>query len=140
MAGVNIRRLAAVDMYGTRGAKRHRRIIRAKLMSFLHPELPQGVGWFDRFEPDSFRWLRALFAWPSNTALAVAGVSRIGNDRTGSRGAQGSERVMFHVVQGQHGLDQGGALARIAAQLGGQHLPVLQAGVPALADAAELGL
>jgi hypothetical protein len=33
MAGVNIRRLAAVDMYGTRGAKRHRRIIRAKLIT-----------------------------------------------------------------------------------------------------------
>jgi hypothetical protein len=33
MAGMNIRRLAAVDMYGTRGAKRRRRIIRAELIT-----------------------------------------------------------------------------------------------------------
>jgi hypothetical protein len=41
-------------------------------MSFLHPELLQRAGWFDRFEPDSFRWFRAFFAWPSNTAGPVA--------------------------------------------------------------------
>lgn len=33
MAGMNFRRLAAVDMYGTRGAKRRRRIIRAELIA-----------------------------------------------------------------------------------------------------------
>jgi hypothetical protein len=33
MAGVNIRRLAAVDMYGARLAKRRRRIIRAELIT-----------------------------------------------------------------------------------------------------------
>ena len=33
MAGVNIRRLAAIDIYGTRLAKRRRRIIRAEFIT-----------------------------------------------------------------------------------------------------------
>lgn len=33
MAGMNVRRLAAVDIYGARGAKRRRRIIRAEFIT-----------------------------------------------------------------------------------------------------------
>ena len=57
--------------------------VRPPLISFIHPELSQGACWFDRIEPDSFRWFRAFFARPSNTALPAVRVSRIGNDRAG---------------------------------------------------------
>src|SRR5690349_22881429 len=88
----------------------------SNIMSFLHPELSQGTPRFDRYGPGSFRCFRALFVRLWNTALVAAPVSRIGNDRAGSRGAQGSERVVFHVMQGQDGLDHGGAAFGVTAQ------------------------
>lgn len=55
-------------------------------------------------------------------------------------GARRGERVVFEVVQGEDGLDDGGAAPRAAPQLRGQGFPVLELRVPALADAAQLGL
>ena len=108
-------------------------------MSFLHPEFPQGGGWFDRSGLGSLCWFRGIFERFPDTAAARVPLLRAGNDRF-RRGADDGERIVFHVVQGQHRLDHRGALLRAAAQLGGQHFPVFQAGVAALADAAELGL
>src|SRR5260370_39251306 len=88
----------------------------------------------------SFRWSqrRAGRGWV--TAVLAVPVLRPGNDRAWLRGAEGGERVVFHVVQGEDGLDHGGALFRPAPQLGGQDFPVLEAGGGALAHAAEPGL
>src|SRR6266511_1802197 len=107
-------------------------------MSLVHPEFSLAMPWFDMIGPGSFRWSRELFERPGGTAARAARVLRPGHDRPGLRGAQGSERVVFHVVQGQDGLDHGGAPLRAAPQLGGQDFPVLQAGVAPLADAAAL--
>src|SRR5260370_8065922 len=75
----------------------------------------------------SFRWSqrRAGRGWV--TAVLAVPVLRPGNDRAWLRGAEGGERVVFHVVQGEDGLDHGGALFRPAPQLGGQDFPVLEA-------------
>jgi hypothetical protein len=110
------------------------------IMSLFHPGFSQLVSLFDRPGPGSFRWSwgRAGRVW--DTAVRGVPVFRSGNDRGGSGGLEGGERVVFHVVQGQDGPDHGGAAFRAAAQLGGQDFPVLQAGVAAFADAAQLGL
>src|SRR5450756_35031 len=110
------------------------------IMSFFHPELSQGPARFDRPGRGSFRWFRELFEHLRDTALPTASASQPGNDQALSRGAQGGERVVFHVVQAQDGLDHRGTPLRVAAQLGGQDFPVFQPGVAAFADAAELGL
>ncbi len=57
-----------------------------------------------------------------------------------SGGAQRGERVVLEVVQGEDGLDDGGAAFRAAPQLGGQGLPVLELRVSSFANAAQLGL
>jgi hypothetical protein len=58
-------------------------------MSFLHPEFPQGGGWFDSSGLGSLSWFWGVFECFSNTAVARVPLSRIGNDQGGSRGAQG---------------------------------------------------
>jgi hypothetical protein len=109
-------------------------------MSILHPEFPLRGGRFDKFGPGSSPWLPGVFECLPNTGLAMLPGLQTGNDQRSSRGAQGGGRVVLHVMQGQHRLDHGGALPRLAAQLAGQHFPVLQARIAALAHAPELGL
>ena len=48
MAGMNVRRLAAIDMYGSRGAVRRRRIIRAEFITGAAVMVAFGV-WLTAF-------------------------------------------------------------------------------------------
>jgi hypothetical protein len=97
---------------------------RPSLLSFLHPEFPQGGG---RFE--DLAWVLCAGSGGYSSAYRIRRWRgwpqlRTGNDPVRSRGAQGGERVIFHVMQGQDRLDHGGAVLRAAAQLAGQHFPV----------------
>jgi hypothetical protein len=69
------------------------------VVSFLHPEFPQGTGRFDRSGLGSLPWLRGIFECCRGTVAAGVLLLRPGNDWGWSRGAQGGERVVLHVVQ-----------------------------------------
>lgn len=59
MAGMNVRRLAAIDMYGSRGAVRRRRIIRAEFITGAAVMVAFGV------------WLTAFSAGLGGRALGI---------------------------------------------------------------------
>ena len=66
MAGVNVRRLAAIDMYGARGATRRRRIILAEFTAGVLIMVPFGV-WLAAFSSGLAG--RVLGLWMAGSGL-----------------------------------------------------------------------
>ena len=56
-------------------------VIDSQSVSFLHPEFPQGGGWFDRSGLGSLCWFRGIFERFPDTAAARVPLLRAGNDR-----------------------------------------------------------